>query len=301
MFCILLQGKLRRSTTKRMTLVKKLYGALIVQATKSNPNGDPDNDGSPRVDVNDRGVISPVSVKRRVRDLVARRSEGWHFVASDLHISEAETEESFQIYVLKSRTFKEVLEQTRDMNAFHRRYWDARVFGNTLLESNVGQRVNRERIRTGVIALGSGQSLAPVEVETQTWTRVTGLREGRESGFANECHRYVEHAIYVQPFSVNPEKAHETGVSSRDVEVFVRLLPHVFDARSVASAGVEVLQVWTLEFEGRSTLPMQLFLEAVTPKVKVESPKAFKDYELRFQIEPHPFKGATLKEWCGSC
>jgi Cas7 group CRISPR-associated protein Csh2 len=282
-----------------MALVKKVYGALIIQATKSNPNGDPDNDGSPRVDVNDRGVISPVSTKRRIRDLVARRSEAWHYVASDLNISGTEAEESFQIYVLKSRSPREILEQSADMDAFHRRYWDARVFGNTLLESNSTRRTNKDRIRTGVIAVGSGQSLAPVEVATQTWTRAAGIQEGKESGFGNECHKYVEHGIYVQPFSVNPERANETGVTPRDVDVFIRLLPHIFDARSVASAGVEVLQVWTLQFDGRSTLPMQLFLDAVSPRVNVDHPKGFKDYEFSFQIESDLFKGATVKEWCG--
>jgi CRISPR-associated protein Csd2 len=47
-------------------------GLLIIEVRQSNPNGDPDAEGEPRtIDTDGRGLISPVSFKRKLRDLVA--------------------------------------------------------------------------------------------------------------------------------------------------------------------------------------------------------------------------------------
>src|SRR5258708_17996789 len=96
------QMKQFRRVKKQMS-IKKVYGAAIVQATASNPNGDPDNDGAPRKDINDYGMISPVAFKRRLRDSVARKSDAWEGVADELAITNKEDEDPFQIYMLKVR------------------------------------------------------------------------------------------------------------------------------------------------------------------------------------------------------
>ena len=47
-------------------------GLLIIEVRHSNPNGDPDAESDPRtLDVDGRGLISPVSFKRKLRDLLA--------------------------------------------------------------------------------------------------------------------------------------------------------------------------------------------------------------------------------------
>ena len=50
--------------------VPRITGLLIIEVRDSNPNGDPDNAGFPRQRPDDRGEISPVSIKRKMRDLV---------------------------------------------------------------------------------------------------------------------------------------------------------------------------------------------------------------------------------------
>ena len=45
-------------------------GLLILEVVNSNPNGDPDRENDPRQRPNGLGEISPVSVKRKVRDLI---------------------------------------------------------------------------------------------------------------------------------------------------------------------------------------------------------------------------------------
>lgn len=46
-------------------------GLLVINVVNSNPNGDPDQESEPRTfDADGRGLISPVSFKRKLRDLM---------------------------------------------------------------------------------------------------------------------------------------------------------------------------------------------------------------------------------------
>lgn len=51
-------------------LMKRATGLLIIEVVNSNPNGDPDRESDPRQRENGLGEISPVSFKRKLRDLV---------------------------------------------------------------------------------------------------------------------------------------------------------------------------------------------------------------------------------------
>ena len=82
-----------------------------------------------------------------------------------------------------------------------------------------------------------------MQLAAQTWTRVSSVQEGKTTGMAPEGHKYVEHALYVQPFAINPERAAETGVTDQDCELFVRLAPHVFDGLTSRALPVVVLSV----------------------------------------------------------
>ena len=54
-------------------LLKRATGLLVLEVVNSNPNGDPDNESDPRTRVGNYGEISPVSFKRKVRDLVEQK------------------------------------------------------------------------------------------------------------------------------------------------------------------------------------------------------------------------------------
>lgn len=51
-------------------IIHKATGLLVIEVINSNPNGDPDKESDPRVRPDLRGEISPVSFKRKVRDLI---------------------------------------------------------------------------------------------------------------------------------------------------------------------------------------------------------------------------------------
>ena len=57
-----------------MAALNRGTGLLIIEVRCSNPNGDPDAESEPRtLETDGRGLISPVSFKRKLRDLVAMK------------------------------------------------------------------------------------------------------------------------------------------------------------------------------------------------------------------------------------
>src|ERR1043166_7502111 len=50
--------------------IVRATGLLVIEVINSNPNGDPDRESDPRQRPDGRGEISPVSFKRKLRDLV---------------------------------------------------------------------------------------------------------------------------------------------------------------------------------------------------------------------------------------
>lgn len=147
-------------------------GLLVIEVRNSNPNGDPDQEGDPRQRSHDqRGEISPVSFKRKVRDLVLNR-EGpvWAQISKDLELQEDE----FDILESREHSRDEIENILRKGGGgFERRFWDGRVFGNTFLEEKLEQ-----TIRTGVAQFGLGVSVAPVRIERQTTHEAGACAEG---------------------------------------------------------------------------------------------------------------------------
>ena len=50
--------------------IRRATGLLVIEVVNSNPNGDPDRESDPRQRPDGRGEISPVSFKRKLRDLL---------------------------------------------------------------------------------------------------------------------------------------------------------------------------------------------------------------------------------------
>src|SRR5882757_2096428 len=94
------------------TQVPRITGLLVLEVRKSNPNGDPERESSPRQRPDGKGEISPVSVKRKLRDLVLEK-EGivWREIKSKLDIA---ADDEFQILENRGRdraSIKKLLEE----------------------------------------------------------------------------------------------------------------------------------------------------------------------------------------------
>ena len=247
-------------------------GLLIIEVRHSNPNGDPDVESDPRtIDADGRGLISPVSFKRKLRELVGNH-EGpvWQEAKRALGLESRGDGRAYGILESRGRQLKEILKMKAQ--PFVDAFWDGRVFGNTTLEQmEATETKSGEKdhfISTGVVQFGLGVSIAPIEVERLTWTAAAQKQEGKSRGMAPLGWRVVRHAVYAMPFFVNPMMARKTGCDSRDIELMKFLIPHSY--RNTASAirpFVEIRHAWYAEHKSPlGSCPDSLIIDALTPK-----------------------------------
>lgn len=246
-------------------LVPRITGLLLLEVRKSNPNGDPERESSPRQRPDGKGEISPVSVKRKLRDLVLDK-EGvvWQELAQQLSL----TADAFQILESRGRNRDEIKEKMKPTNgklgqAFIDAYWDGRLFGNTFLEEG-----GSDSIRSGVAHFGVGVSLAPIDIEFSTWTNKSGVEAGKDRGMAPMAFRVVKHGVYAVPFFVNPNLAHKTGCTKQDVDLMLNLIKYAYsNTRSVVRTMVDVLHVHTFTHLNRAgSVSDFALIDALTPK-----------------------------------
>jgi len=243
-------------------------GLLIIEVVNSNPNGDPDRESDPRQRPDERGEISPVSFKRKIRDLVEnKQGPVWQQVADSfeppLNVDEHLILES------RGRDRKAIMKDLEDKNgAFIKKYWDARVFGNTFLEEKAST-----SIKTGVVQLGLGVSIVPIRIERMTTTNKAGVEEGKDRGMAPLSYRIVPHGVYCMPFFINPTAATQTGCTPRDIQVLLKTIPYAYThTASYVRPFVEIRHAWYIEHASPlGSCSDFALISALTPK-KLRNP-----------------------------
>ncbi len=262
--------------------IKRATGLLVIEVVNSNPNGDPDRESDPRQRPNGCGEISPVSFKRKLRDLLDDHDAPFF---KSLPEKFSLKPENFSILEHRGRDRKSITaEMGKDPKDFMEsefvsKYWDARIFGNTFLEDGG----NKDFIKTGVVQFGMGVSIAPIEVLRQTNTNKAGVQEGKNAGMAPLAYRIVEHGVYCMPFFVNPNYAHKSGCTADDVELLKLLIPYAYDMnRSAIRPDVRIRHAWYIEHKNMlGSCPEHLLIEALTPEKlgnKTDSSTSWSDY-----------------------
>lgn len=252
--------------------IKRATGLLVIEVVNSNPNGDPDRESDPRQRPNGLGEISPVSFKRKLRDLLEDKDSPFF---KNLPKFYKDHPENYCILESRGRDRKAIrAEMGKDTSKFDqkdflssyfvKKYWDARVFGNTFLEEGA----NKGYIKTGVVQFGVAVSLSPINVIRHTNTNKSGVQEGKNAGMAPLAFRIVEHGVYCMPFFVNPNYAGKSGCTVDDIELMKILIPHAYDlSRSAIRPDVRIRHAWHIEHKScLGSCPDYLLLESLMPK-----------------------------------
>lgn len=248
------------SETTNKEIFNRATGLLVIEVINSNPNGDPDKESDPRWRNDQRGEISPVSVKRKLRDLVEDK-EGvvWKNISQKLGINDG-----FDILEKRDRDRKEISKLLEnDQEVFKRKFWDGRVFGNTFLEEG-----SSTSVKTGVVQFGLGVSVAPIHIERLTTTNKSGVEEGKDRGMAPLSYRIVQHGIYCLPFFINPSVAFKTGCAKHDIDLLLEIIPYAYKhTASYIRTNVDFIHAWYIEHKTPlgSCSDFDL-LDALTPK-----------------------------------
>ncbi len=277
-------------------------GFLVINVVNSNPNGDPDGESEPRTFEGDgRGLISPVSFKRKVRDLMENET-GQVRKAALAAIGKLTAKRSFEILESRGRDRKQI--SAMSLDDFRAKYWDGRVFGNTFVEEKDKGRF----ITTGVVQVGPGVSIAPVEITRLTLTNKSGVQEGKDRGMAPLAFRVVRHGLYVMPFFVNPSAADKSDCNAGDIDVLKFLIPHAYShTASGIRPQVDIVHAWYAEHKNPlGSCPDPLILSALRPKKreKPEEPsRSIEEYDIPTKLPDDlrarlaSFEDLCLKEW----
>ena len=271
---------------------RRMNGALIVNVSRSNINGDPEADGFPRIDGEGFGEVSSVSVARKIRDGVAEKEcILWQHVKQKFNISDEEEEKEYQIFVdkgtnradWKNTPVKELLEI----------FFDNRIRGGTFLDDKDKEKEKEKDSKvkksgaiftsSGVFNIGMGFSVAPVELITMTLTNKAGVQEGKDRGWATDGFKVIQHGIYVIPFSVNPNRAIKTMCTKQDIDIVLEILPNIYSCfPSLIRNEVEVIQAIVAEHKSPlGSFKKHEFDDMIIP-IKKENPdepsKTYKEY-----------------------
>ena len=261
--------------------IKRATGLLIIEVVNSNPNGDPDRESEPRQRPNGCGEISPVSFKRKLRDLLEDTDSPFF---KSLPQKFSGSADSYRILESRGRDRSTISKELKETGAaatelfnqekflqstFVKKYWDARVFGNTFLEEKDDNKNPSKKgfIKTGVAQFGVGVSISPIEIIRHTNTNKAGVQEGKNAGMAPLAFRIVQHGVYVMPFFINPNYAAKSGCTSDDIELLKILIPQAYDLnRSAIRPDVRIRHAWYIEHKNAlGSCPDYLLLEALTP------------------------------------
>ena len=238
--------------------MKRFTGLLIIEVVNSNPNGDPDRENDPRQRPDGRGEISPVSFKRKVRDLIeAKDGTVWQAMKREMDLKD----DQFRILESRGRDRKQIESELKD-GSFQDKYWDGRIFGNTFLEEGAA-----DTIKTGVAQFGLGLSVAPIDISRHTNTNKAGVQEGKDRGMAPMGYRFVPHGVYCMPFFVNPSMAHKSGCATQDIDLLFKVVPHAYaHTRSHARPLVDLRHAWVVEHKSAlGSCSDFAIIEALTP------------------------------------
>lgn len=261
--------------------IRRATGLLVIEVVNSNPNGDPDRESDPRQRPDGKGEISPVSFKRKLRDLVERKDGPvWIALKAELKLED----EHYQILESRGRDRTQI-EGELTNGTFKEKYWDGRVFGNTFLEKG-----GSDTVKSGVVQFGLGLSLAPIEIERMTNTTKAGVQEGKDRGMAPLGYRIVRHGVYCMPFFVNPTAALKSGCTPGDIALLLRLIPYAYPhSASYVRPSVEVRHAWVAEHTSAlGSCSDFALLAALKPRKKSEPDRpstAWEDYEVPSRLK----------------
>ena len=245
---------------------------MVIEVVNSNPNGDPDRESDPRQRPNGIGEISLVSFKRKLRDLHEDTDTPFFLSLPEQY---AKNPDRYRILESRGRDRaaitnelsgggKEYVHSDFLESTFVKKHWDARIFGNTFLESGGAKGF----LKTGVVQFGVGTSLSPISIVRHTNTNKAGVQEGKSAGMAPLAFRVVEHGVSCMPFFINPNYAGKSGCMAADIELMKLLVPQAYDLnRSAIRPDVRIRHAWYIEHKNNLGIcPDYLLMEALTPK-----------------------------------
>lgn len=279
---------------------RKHDALFIFDAIDSNPNGDPDNGGAPRIDIDDgTGLVSDASLKRKIRDIIELRTQ-----IGDL------SAERYRIFIRRGVSLNEQLEETYNALGLKadpktkgdntdkaqpymiENYFDVRMFGAVMSTG----KATAGKV-TGPVTVGIARSYHPVFTNELAITRTASTQEEkRDNASQMGAKSVVPYALYAAQVHYQPNK--DCPVTSDDLAVFWHALQSMFElTRSAARPDVNVRSLNVFTHENRlGNAPARSLLDRVqvTLREGLEAPRRYADYTIAVPRQEDLPPGVTL-------
>ncbi|MGC3995386.1 MAG: type I-C CRISPR-associated protein Cas7/Csd2 [Propionicimonas sp.] len=266
------------------------HDALFVfDAIDSNPNGDPDNAGKPRTDLDTgQGVVSDASLKRKIRDTVQFQVDQGMlaperygiFIRRGVSLNE-QLEEAY-------RQLRQPLADAKNKNSAEQienaagymidRYFDVRCFGAVM---STGQ-ASAGKV-TGPVTVGLGRSFDPVLPMEMGITRTASTKEeAKDNASQMGSKSVVPYGLYAARVHYQPTRNNQ--VTAEDLQVLWRSLISLFEVtRSAARPDVNTRGVFVFSHDSAlGSAPARSLLDKVVIQrvdlADTKPPTRFEDY-----------------------
>ena len=286
--------KFQKPTNQNGPRLKDRVIAYSVMVEMANPNGEVDT-GGPRITSTGHNIMSPFSVKRKIRDLILRGdSDPWiSDIAKGVESSRRQVYESDARGYIEMKPYdaaKAALVEARDDPAsFLNRYIDVRLFGALAIsdmkdEDNCSFNSKYE----GCVQVAFPKSISPVTPYISSHGKKCPVDQSNSDKdgtgtLAPDGIKVDEHAVLFGHIIVNGHQAGENGATDADIDFLERMIPHLFDDRSAQRVGVHVISALSVQPDNRVYFPSNQFhiIQSMRPSLKdgVSFPKSYDDYE----------------------
>ena len=225
------------------TLANRYDFVFFFDVKEGNPNGDPDAGNMPRMDPQtQKGLVSDVSIKRKVRDYVHMRDEeGRRIFILEKEPLNPKIAKACEVHDLPTFAKKGGGWETKEAKKRSQedirllqewlcaQYYDVRTFGAVMSTGpNAGQ------VR-GPVQLSFSTSVEPIMPLEATITRVADV--DKEEGEMGRKH-VVPYGLYMGHGFINPAFAAKTGFSDDDLGLLWTAFENMLDLTRSAGRGM---------------------------------------------------------------
>lgn len=236
-------------TSDTQAVTRRHEFVLYFDVANGNPNGDPDAGNLPRLDPEtNRGLVSDVALKRKIRNYVALAREGqpgfeiYMREGATLNLEHRRAWAAVMPDITKDDEFKKLPKDAAKARALTRwmcgNFWDIRSFGAVMTTG-----VNAGQVR-GPVQITFATSVEPVLPLEISITRLAATTEkdaedkgGRTMGRKHiiPYGLYRAHGFVSAPLASHPVKG--TGFSESDLDLLFEAMTQMFEHDRSAARG----------------------------------------------------------------
>lgn len=279
-------------------MIKRTDIVFFFDAWNSNPNGDPDNANSPRnVSVNNRGYVTDVCLKRKVRDAISLRHALPMFIEKDTVLADTKR----AALASHSSTGDERTDLSEKSKLLCEKFFDVRAFGS-VAGANKDSAAKAANV-TGPVQFSPAQSVDPISILDLSITRCAAedARDAKENKTMGS-RSVVPYALYRANVFIDPHRAEKTGFDANDLDLFKEALCNLFEHdRASGRSGMTVRMVLAFEHECKFGTPGLNGLELVesieVKKLVDDAARSFDDYSILIPDQASLPDGITLSIW----